>query len=173
MKKIFSTLMLSLAVLGLSSCSPETDVEAGGTAVQDMAGIWDVTLEAFGDDGNGNIVSYGDAYGVGPIQIYTFNTNDNDPDMFYITDNGEFWDFKFKCGLNYGAKTFACDPVAYSSESDGETATVSNGKVLLGAAKNLHGMPNDSIVFDVKFSDDDPSILFHRISGQRYTGFYE
>ena len=47
-----------------------------------------------------------------------------------------------------------------------------DGKILEEAAKNLHGMPNDSIVFNIKFSDDDNGLIY-RVSGQRYTGFYE
>ena len=34
-------------------------------------------------------------------------------------------------------------------------------------------MPNDSIVFDITFSDDEEPGTIYRIAGQRYTGFYE
>ena len=45
---------------------------------------------------------------------------------------------------------------------------------LLATIANLHGMPNDSIVFDISFNDDDPAYgNIYRISGQKYTGFYE
>ena len=76
-----------------------------------------------------------------------------------------------KVDVNYDARTFSCGEQNYNAKGSG-TAIVTDGKVLEGAAKNLHGMPNDSIVFDIVFNDDDNGLKY-RISGQRYTGFYE
>lgn len=174
MKNIFSLFIIAASFM-MFSCSTETDIPVEGTAVQDMAGIWDVTIDALTEDADGNLVSNGDIYGIGEFQIYTYNTNRNASDAFIINDMENFWNFTFECPVNYSSKTFACvDVPYYSGASSDETATITNGKVLLGAAKNLHGMPNDSIVFDIKFSDEtEPDIVAYRISGQRYTGFYE
>ncbi len=39
-----------MAALSLSSCDTETNVEPGGTAVEKMAGNWDVTFVGVDDD---------------------------------------------------------------------------------------------------------------------------
>lgn len=89
----------------------------------------------------------------------------------WLDDVNNFWAFKFKTNINYEARTFSNEAVDYDAAASGK-AVVTNGKILEGAAKNLHGMPNDSIVFDIQFDDDDYGFVY-RISGQRYTGFYE
>ena len=101
----------------------------------------------------------------------TYNTADNSMNQMWLDDNGEFWAFKMKVDVDYQARTFSCPEKDYDADGTG-TAVVTGGKILEGAAKNLHGMPNDSIVFNIKFSDDDDNNTF-RLSGQRYTGFYE
>ena len=88
----------------------------------------------------------------------------------WLDDNSSFWNFKMKVDVKYDERTFSCSERNYDAAGTG-TAVVTNGKVLENAAKNLHGMPNDSIVFDIKFSDGGETI--YRISGQRYTGFKE
>ena len=47
--------------------------------------------------------------------------------------------------------TFNCDSVYY--DADESKTAVKNGKIMLGAAKNLHRMPMDSIVLDIGFDD--------------------
>ena len=101
----------------------------------------------------------------------TYNTADNSMNQMWLDDNSEFWAFKMKVDVDYQARTFSCPEKDYDADGTG-TAVVTGGKILEGAAKNLHGMPNDSIVFNIKFSDDDDNSTF-RLSGQRYTGFYE
>ncbi len=157
--------MVSVA---FTSCDSETDEEAGGTNVQKMAGNWVVTVNVV--DENGNILQE-DPSKLGSFSLNTYNTAANDCDSMWIDDGGKFWAFKFKTGLNYTARTFSCENISYDANNSG-TATILNGKVLEGAAKNIHGMPNDSIVFDIKFSDDTSNLIY-RIAGQRYQGFTE
>lgn len=169
MKKYISLMMMALVCsFGFTGCDPETDEEPGGTNVEKMAGLWDVTIDAYDDAGN---LLYEDPYGMGVIQVSTFNTAANVPTEMWVSDNNNFWAFQMKVDVNYAARTFSCSEKDYDADGTG-TGIITNGKVLEGAARNLHGMPNDSIVFDIKFSDDDYGFTY-RISGQRYTGFYE
>lgn len=191
MKKYFSFALLALALpMGFVSCDTETDEEPGGTNVEKMAGKWDVTIDAYDD--KGELLSE-DPYGLGVITIETYNTANNDVDKMWISDDGYFWNFTFKMDVNYQARTFSATDIPYDAtfqeiadslakgitfyDEDGEPiaaekATIINGKILEGAATNLHGKPNDSIVFDIKFTDDDNGFVY-RMAGQRYTGFKE
>jgi hypothetical protein len=169
MKKYISLLMTALLFsFGFTGCDPETDEEPGGTNVEKMAGVWDVTVDAVDESGN---ILYEDPYGIGVIQVMTYNTAANVDNEMWLDDMQNFWAFKMKVDVNYAARTFSCASKDYDAAGTG-TAVVTNGKVLEGQAKNLHGMPNDSIVFDIKFSDDNNGLIY-RFSGQRYTGFYE
>lgn len=173
MKKIFSAIMIAAAaMLGISSCSTETDESAGGTAVQDMAGNWEVVIDVMEVDENGDTIHYGDYYNYGTLSFFTYNTNDNSSDFIYVDDLGKFWTVKAKVGCDLSNLTFFADNAdnLYASEEEPETCKVS-GRVMPGAATNLHGKPNDSIYVDFEFSLD-PGVIY-RYAGQRYTGFYE
>ncbi len=191
MKKYISYTFITVALsFGFASCDVETNEEPGGTNVEKMAGRWEVTVDAYDETGN---LLYEDPYGMGVIEIQTYNTSDNSMDKMWIYDIHNFWDIKFKANVNYVSRTFSATDVPYNADfqeiadsqakgvmlydEDGneliaEKATITYGKILEGAAKNLHGKPNDSIVFDIKFTDDSYGFVY-RISGQRYTGFYE
>ena len=169
MKKYISLAFMAVALsFGFVSCSVETNEEPGGTNVEKMAGRWNVQVDAVDESGN---VVYEDPYGIGKITIMTFNTAANNINEMWLDDNGKFWSFKMKVDVNYRERTFSCAEQDYDAAGSG-TAVVTNGKILENAAKNLHGMPNDSIVFNIKFSDDDNELRY-RFSGQRYTGFKE
>ena len=169
MKKYISLAFMAVALsFGFVSCSVETNEEPGGTNVEKMAGRWNVQVDAVDESGN---VVYEDPYGIGKITIMTFNTAANNINEMWLDDNGKFWSFKMKVDVNYRERTFSCAEQDYDAAGSG-TAVVTNGKILENAAKNLHGMPNDSIVFNIKFSDDNNGLLY-RFSGQRYTGFIE
>ena len=169
MKKYISLAFMAVALsFGFVSCSVETNEEPGGTNVEKMAGRWNVMVDVVDESGN---IIYNDPYGIGEITIMTFNTADNSTNKMWLDDNGKFWAFKMKVDINYIARTFSCAEQDYDAAGSG-TAVVTDGKVLENAAKNLHGMPNDSIVFNIKFSDDDNGLIY-RVSGQRYTGFKE
>lgn len=166
-KYIFMAFAALTMTFGFAGCD-DSDVDPGGTAVKDMAGQWDVTVDAV--DASGNTL-YTDPYGLGTITITTYNTAANTNTEMFINDNGNFWNFTFKVNVDYAAKTFTANNVPYDSEGTG-TATITDGKVLMDAAKNLHGKPNDSIDFKIQFSDDDNGLTYH-VHGQRYTGFVD
>lgn len=178
MKKYISFALLTIALsFGFTSCDVETDEEPGGTNVEKMAGRWEVQVDIVDKDGK---LLYADPYEMGIIEIRTYNTADNSSTQMWLDDLKNFWNFKFKISIDYAARTFSCGETDYDADGTGK-AIVTNGKILEGAAKNLHGMPNDSISFDIAFSDDDadgddtpdPYCYIYRFSGQRYTGFYE
>ena len=169
MKKYISFALMTVAFcFGFVSCDVETNEEPGGTNVEKMAGRWEVQVDAY--DNSGNLL-YEDPYEMGIFEIMTYNTADNNTSQMWLDDCGNFWSFQFKTNINYETRTFSNDAIDYDAAGSGK-AIVTNGKILEGAAKNLHGMPNDSIVFDITFDDDDYGFVY-RISGQRYTGFYE
>lgn len=166
MKKIFSICAILAALCSFTACDSDTDIEAGGTKIEQMAGLWEVQVDAIiGDD------YYEDPYGLGLIQVSTYNTASNSTSEMWIDDNGNFWAFKFKCPINLANKTFACKDVDYDSEATGK-ATIKEGKILLGQGHNIHGMPCDSIYFTIEFDDDDNGATWV-MSGNKYSGFYE
>ncbi|WP_033148213.1 lipid-binding protein [Prevotella sp. P6B1] len=169
MRKYISLFLFAMiGAFGFTACDVETDIEPGGTNVEKMAGKWEVTVDAVDDAGN---VLYEDPYGMGTVIMYTYNTAANNNTEMWLDDDGEFWTFKMKVNVNYEGRTFECSAKDYDAKGSGQ-ATVTGGKILENAAKNLHGMPNDSIVFNIVFSNDDYNLTY-RVSGQRYTGFYE
>lgn len=169
MKKYISFAMMALIMgFGFVSCDPETNEEAGGTAVEKMAGFWDVNIIALDDNTGAELDN------VGTKHMMTYNTVENIATEMWLDDEKDFWGMKMKVDVNYDARTFASVAKPYAAGTQ-ETATIIDGRVLEGAAKNVHGMPNDSIVFTVKFSDNKFAKYgfqhTYRIEGQRHTGF--
>jgi hypothetical protein len=173
MKKILLYTIILVAGLLLLSCEKE---EAGGTATQALAGEWYVTVVAV--DANGEVV-YEDAdlFDIGHFHLDTYNTSSNSTTEMWIDDNANFWEFKTKINVDLGAKTFQIADALNDRYAVPEDCliTITNGKILYGAATTPSKMPADSIVFNVSFSDDPyPAILGYanyRIAGYRYTGF--
>lgn len=116
----------------------------------------------------------------------------------WIDGQGNFWDFKFKVAIDYANGTFNAANVYYNDDmreiaaaiaageqpvdDDGEPltaekATITDGKILYGAGKNLHGVACDSISFVVTFTDDSYCAKYgyakHLVTGVRHTGFTE
>ena len=170
MKKYISMMAMALALTwGFNACDVETDEEPGGTNIQNMCGNWDVMWYAV--DENGEVL---DAWTDGTI--YTFNKADNGTTQMWIDDQKTYWNFRFLVNIDYNAMTFSCGETDYDAAGSGK-AFVKNGKILLGAAKNLHGMPTDSIVFEIGFDDDDYPAKYgfdhYRVEGTKYSGFTE
>lgn len=170
MKKYISMLaFVALFILGMTSCDPETNEEPGGTAIEKMCGEWSVYM--WGLDPNTGEVLYEDPYGMGVFSIMTYNTSANSTDEMWIDDLGQFWAFQFKVPIDYSARTFSCSSTPYDADETGN-AIITNGKILEGAGHNIHGMPVDSITFDIQFDDDNNGLLYH-FEGTRYQGFTE
>ncbi len=181
MKKYLFMLFAAFSFLFVS-CESET--EPGGTAVEKMAGDWvvnyyqsvDEYLYLFEDEGsmpNENDLEnwdwdfiYDDAHSF----LYTYNTAANVPTEMFITDKDAFWGFNVKATVNYAARTFEC-PTTKNLAYDPIDVTIVKGKIMEGAATTPSGMPADSIVFYIKFSDDNYGFTYTKVSGFRRTGF--
>ncbi len=167
MKKIFlyAAVLLS-SFLFITSCEKD---EIGGTATEKMAGEWYVTGAAV--DAEGNVVD-ADWFGLGHFHLDTYNTSSNSISEIWINDNGNMWDFKAKVNIDLNAMTFEVNDV--QNEAYDSKFTITNGKIIYGAATTPSGMPADSIVFNVTFNDDtypaDYGFESYRVAGYRYTG---
>ena len=170
MKKYISMMAMALMLsMGFTACDVETDEEPGGTNIQNMCGNWDVIWYAV--DENGEILGeWTDG------TIYTFNTASNSTTQMWIDDQNSYWAFKFLVDINHESKTFSATERDYDAAGSG-TAVVTNGKILEGAAKNLHGVPCDSIAFEISFSDDNyparNGFDHYLVSGVKHSGFSE
>ena len=97
------------------SCDPETDEKAGGTAVEKMAGLWDVTVDVVDEQGN---VLGKDPFGLGTININTYNTAANDADKMWLDDDA-FYGVKMKVNVtDYNNGKFEGTPNTSYNPSD-------------------------------------------------------
>jgi len=170
MKSTNKVLIFFLALgISLSSCKKD---EVEGTATQETAGEWYVTADAVKADGS---LVEKDVYHLGHFKMGTYNTVENTADKMWVDDYDNFWVFKGKVDLNLSEKSFSGKAIKNAAtEGDEITFDITNGKVLKGAAKYPNGTVADSIVFEVKFSDDSPNGFDHyRISGVRYSGLVD
>ena len=150
---------------GVLFTSCEKD-EIGGTATEALAGEWQLTVDLVDDAGN---VLMTDPYGMGVILGITYNTVDNVADKMYVSDLGNFWDYKVVVNCDCNALTFSTDGDTQNEAYDC-MVNIENGKMLPSAATTPSGMPADSLVYYVSFSDDDPGMRY-KVSGYRRTGF--
>jgi len=168
MKKILLIIAVTAALV-TASCKQE--YENWYSAAYELSGEWVVTYDGVDEDGN---VTEEDPWGLGHFQLLTYNTAANSADTMWIDDDYNSWEFKVKTGINVNAKTFSV--TEGEDLYNGALVTITNGKILPGAATTPTGSPADSIVFTVVF-DDDPYVGTYwdaiRISGYRKTGFLE
>lgn len=151
-----------------ASCEKD---EIGGTATEALAGEWHVTVDAVDDAGN---VVAEDFFDVGKIMNITYNTVDNVADKMYVSDLGNFWDYTVVVNCDVNALTFSSDGYVQNEAYDCQV-NIEGGKMLPRAATTPSGMPADSIVYYVSFSDDTYPAAYgyakYKVSGYRYTGF--
>lgn len=167
MKKAIYLLMIFTVTL-FTSCEKD---EIGGTATEALAGEWQLTVDAVDDAGN---VVINDPFGLGVTLGITYNTNENVADKMYVSDLGNFWDYTVVVNCDCNALTFNTNGEAQNEAYDCKV-NIENGKILLGAATTPSGMPADSLVYYVSFSDDDNPAAYgfakYKVSGYRRTGF--
>lgn len=181
MKK-YIILLFTVLAFTLSSC--DSDTEPGGTAVEKMAGDWWVTYQSsiaeydYIFDGIGAMPDEKDIenwewdfiYTDDHSEMYTYNTAANVPTEMFVSDHGSYWGYKVKAKVDYAARTFE-RPTTANLAYDDINVTIIGGKVLKDAATTPSGMPADSIVFYIKFSDDEYGFTYTKVSGFRRTGF--
>lgn len=169
MKKVLYFMTLVLAMV-FTSCSKE---EIGGTATQEVAGDWYVTVAAC--DANDNVIyEDDDLYGLGKWHCLTYNTAANDPTKMIIYDQGNFWEYMVVVNVDQATKTFAtpnndfAPNLAYESK-----VKITNGKIVLNGGKQNNGSVADYIEYNVVFDDDDyvGELYDHlKVRGVRYSG---
>lgn len=98
----------------------------------------------------------------------TYDTNAGDNKM-YITDNSTGWVLKGKVTVD--PKTLTFSTTAEDNLLDAGTFTITEGKILKGAAHSQAGNVTDSIYFKGEFSYDAGYIII--FSGHKRTGFLE
>ena len=163
MTKFLKYILVSIFAIAFSSCDKE---EIGGTATEDLAGEWMVTVNLA--VANGNIIAE-DPYGLGYFQIITYNTASNVSSEMWINDLKGFWDFIVKIPCDANSQTFGSSTPVQNTAYDCQV-TITNGKVVYGGTVSpVGGRPADSIEFLISFSDDDPGTTY-LIKGYRRTG---
>lgn len=173
MKKILLyTVILISGIFFTTSCEKD---EIGGAETEAMAGEWYVTGIAVDTDGN---VVYGDddLFGIGSFHLDTYNTSSNSTTEMWINDNNNFqFGFSAKMNVDLNAMTFQATDAL--NTLDDSKLTITDGKILYGAATTPTGAVADSIVFTINFEGDtypaDYGYAAYRVAGFRYTGFPE
>ena len=171
-----------IASLLIGACSPYTDEEPGGTAVQDLCGTWVVTPFASVGEYIGNLDlslmtkteldAVDDwAYAGDMFALRTYNTANNDKDSLWFDDG--FWHEKFKIHCDYGKLAFGSENDSVDAISaDGCKALIRFGQVIKGAVTTPRGQKADSIIAYVFYNDDEDGLTY-KFSGYRYTGYSE
>jgi hypothetical protein len=190
-KYVFSAILSLLCCVVFTSCEKD---EIGGTATQNMAGQWYVTIDAVDDAGN-PIDGGEDYFGVGRVMLLTYNTAANDANQMWIDDQGNFdlatyydygaypnYSFKNLVAIDQNALTFSSSNATNHTPENGFGSeaygiTIEGGKILKGAGHQNNGAVCDSIVFFVKYEGDpwypDDGYAKYKVSGVRYSGLEE
>jgi hypothetical protein len=133
-------IFIAIVLFTIMGC--EKSFNPGATKAVKVANEWWVNLYLNG------VAQYGSF-----SKIETYNTASNS-DSIWIDDLGDIWQFKIRAPFNPDSLTFKATNAANYWPSYPITITVTNGKVMLNAAKSTTGVVTDSIYFKVVFSDD-------------------
>ena len=111
---------------------------------------------------------------LGTVLGITYNTVDNVADKMYVSDLANFWDYRVVVNCDCTALTFSTDGNVQNEAYDCQV-NIEDGKMLPGMATTPSGMPADSLVYYVSFSDDENPAAYgyakYKVSGYRRTGF--
>lgn len=153
MKKIALYISLILFVAyGCELKEPEVDY----SPTWPVNGEWWVTYKV---DVGGELV---DIYSWGYTRLLTFNTAANTTDSIWVTDNGNFWTFQVKAGVDVPSRTFAV--TAGNEIFYDDATTITNGKV-------IERPDGDSIYMEIEWASDPGTIYV--TSGRRVKGFLD
>lgn len=161
---------IAFFTLVLSACDLKEDYEVEKSKVVEAAGQWYVMY---------NHATYGeDPFGAGFVLLNTFNTAADNGQEFWMTDDGEFWDYKVKIPVNIQNMTFGSDNnVVNAVKGYDINVKVMNGKIIKNASVQPSGATTDSIYFEIWFEDleDATGIANDKllVSGFRRSGFLE
>ena len=169
MKK--NILYLIIAVLIFASCDEKEDYMQINSSVMDVSGEYWVHYDhaEFGAD----------PFGAGYTKLLISNTAADNGTEGWLSDEGNFWDYKVKMPINMEQLTFGSDQEITSIVDGYEIQVkITNGKIIHDAVSNLaSGVTTDSIYFEVWFEDLEESTEITNdkliVSGFRKTGFLE
>lgn len=147
---------IALFALVFSACDLKDEYVVEKSKVVEAAGQWWIKYSTDG---------YESAY----IKTNTFNTAADDGKEFWITDNGDWWDYKIKCPIDINALTFAGKDMP--NEAYDIKVQLKNGKIIKNGGKSTSGVVVDSIYFELEF-EDEPGVIY-KAAGVRRTGFLE
>ena len=163
MKKIIA--IISLGIFVLTSCQKVKD--AGATSAVKVANEWWVTLDSVG---------IADYYGLGHQRILTYNTSENDNNI-WVDDNKLTYGFKIQAAVDYTSLTFTSAPLAANeyfipgSPTFPETVHLTEGKIFPNGGHSRTGNVVDSLHMKLEFSDD-PGFIYE-INGVARSRFPE
>lgn len=163
-------IIIALFAMVVSSCDLKEDYEIEKSKVVEAAGQWFVLYnhETFGED----------PFGAGFTSLKTFNTSADDGTEIWLTDEGNFWDYKVKIPIDINNLTFGGEDTLTNAVTDYDIKViVRNGKIIKNASVQPSGATTDSIYFEIWFEDlqDATEIPNDKllVSGFRRTGFLE
>ena len=159
MKKTFLYLICLTFLGSFTGCDDDYDVK--NTSTVNMSGQWWAM----------HLVDGVDVYNSGMVQIETFNTAKDDGKEMWITDDGNFWDYKVKCPIDYDNLTFSGNSLINAVDGYAIEINISNGKIMKNAAHSTSGTVVDSIYYEIEFADDPGTI--YQVEGIGHTGWEE
>jgi hypothetical protein len=159
--KLLLGALLLMVFTTFLSCDEVEDSDVGGSSVEEMSGDWWViALEPDGET---------PAYGGDYVHFTTYNTADNNAEMF-LDDNGEWFEIKTKVTANVNNLTFVGTPDAPELYTDA-TVTVTNGKITKKSYTVTSNTKVDEIYFELEISWDPGTTYIFK--GHKRTGFAE
>ncbi|NLU38869.1 MAG: hypothetical protein GXX78_08270 [Bacteroidales bacterium] len=168
MKKIVLYTLALFMIFSVFSCTE--DPEVWDSKVLELSGDWFVRYdhESYGED----------PFGSGFTPLMTFNTAKDDGTEIWITDDGNFWDYKVKVNVNASNLTFGSDQALVNSVDGYEIGVkIMNGKIIKNAVTQPSGYVSDSIYFEIWFEDleDATGIANDKllVGGFKRSGFTE
>lgn len=163
-------LYITFLALIFSACDIKDDFEVEKSKVVDATGQWFVMYNhpTFGED----------PFGVGFTALKTFNTSADDGKEIWLTDEGNFWNYKVKIPVNINDLTFGSENIVTNAVDGYDIkVTIKNGKIIKNASVQPSGATTDSIYFELWFEDLEDATEIPNdkllVSGFRRTGFLE
>jgi hypothetical protein len=178
MKKYILTFVF-LSTLLLSSCDFLDGLDKYPEVKIEYASTYPISGEYWAEF---SYEAYGDLFGAGLVNTNIYNTAADDGKEVWITDRGNYWDFKVKCAVNMDNLTFG-SPDTMIDEQWGIKVVIRNGKLMEGASVQPSGVAVDSIYYEIWLEDLGPYLTsvgypvaadeYMMCSGFRRTGFLE
>lgn len=148
-----------ISLIALASCENDgyDDYTAQNTPSMELNGEWYIDIS----DDSRVLAQH--------VHHYTYDTNDGNNTMYIDDKKAGYW-IKGKMNIDSKNLTFSVTNAA-NMVDPGTTFTVTEGKILKGAARSKDGNVTDSIYFKAEFSYDPGTII--TFAGHKRTGFLE